>query len=84
MKTKFTLFRRGEVFYSQDSATGRQISLRTKDQAEAQRLLNATNEAHQQPVLNLHIARAYLTASDPAFAERTWAIHSPNLTTKSG
>ena len=25
-----------------------------------------------QPVLNLHLARAYLTASDPAFVERTW------------
>jgi integrase len=25
-------------------------------------------------VLNLHLARAYLTASDPAFVERTWQI----------
>ena len=23
-------------------------------------------------MLNLHLARAYLTASDPAFVERTW------------
>ena len=29
-------------------------------------------EAQRQPVLNLHLARAYLTASDPAFVERTW------------
>jgi len=28
----------------------------------------------QQPVVNLHLARAYLTASDPAFVERTWRI----------
>jgi len=72
MKNKYTLFRRGEVFYMQDSATGKQISLRTKDEVEARRLLDARNEAMRQPVLNLHIARAYLTASDPAFVERTW------------
>jgi integrase len=72
MKTKYTLFRRGEVFYMQDSATGRQTSLRTKDETEARRLLDARNEATRQPVLNLHLARAYLTASDPSFVERTW------------
>jgi hypothetical protein len=72
MKTKFTMFRRGGVFYMQDSATGKQTSLRTKDETEAKSLLNARNEAQRQPVLNLHLARAYLTASDPAFVERTW------------
>jgi integrase len=72
MKTKYTLFRRGEVFYTQDTATGKQTSLRTKDETEARSLLNAKNEAQRQPVLNLHLARAYLTASDPAFVERTW------------
>jgi hypothetical protein len=54
------------------SATGKQTSLRTKDETEARSLLNARNEAQRQPVLNLHLARAYLTASDPAFVERTW------------
>jgi len=72
MKPKFTLFRRGEVYYSQDSATGKQTSLRTKDETEARSLLNARNEAQRQPALNLHLARAYLTASDPAYFERTW------------
>jgi len=74
MKTKYTLFRRGEVYYSQDTATGQQKSLRTRDETEARSLLNALNEAQRQPVLNLHLARAYLTASDPAFVERTWAV----------
>jgi predicted HD phosphohydrolase len=60
------------MFYMQDSATGKQTSLRTKDETEAKSLLNARNEAQRQPVLNLHLARAYLTASDPAFVERTW------------
>src|ERR1700685_3013653 len=74
MKTKYTLFRRGGVFYAQESATGNQTSLRTKDETEAKSLLNAKNEAQRQPVLNLHLARAYLTASDPAFVERTWQV----------
>ncbi len=72
MKSKFNLFRRGGVFYMEDTATGKQTSLRTKDETEAKSLLNARNEAQRQPVLNLHLARAYLTASDPAFVERTW------------
>ena len=72
MKTKYTLFRRGGIYYSQDSATGQQKSLRTRDETEAKSLLNARNEAQRQPVLNLHLARAYLSASDPAFVERTW------------
>jgi len=47
MKTKYTLFRRGEVFYIQDSATGKQTSLKTKDETEAKSLLNARNEAQR-------------------------------------
>ena len=72
MKNKYTLFRRGPVYYIQDSETGKQTSLRTKNEVEARSLLNARNEAQRQPILNLHLARAYLTASDPAFVERTW------------
>ena len=72
MKTKYTLFRRGGIYYSQDATTGQQKSLRTRDEAEALQLINARNEAQRQPILNLHLARAYLTASDPAFVERTW------------
>jgi integrase len=74
MKTKYTLFRRGGIYYSQDSATGQQKSLRTRDETEALQLVNARNEAQRQPVLNLHLARAYLAASDPALVEGTWQI----------
>ena len=74
MKTKYTMFRRGEMFYMQDSTTGKQTSLHTKDETEAKSLLEARNAAQRQPVLNLHLARAYLTASDPAFVERTWQV----------
>ena len=72
MKSKFNLFRRNGVFYTEDTTSGKQSSLRTRDETEAKSLLNAKNEAQRQPVLNLHLARAYLTASDPAFVERTW------------
>jgi hypothetical protein len=72
MKTRFNLFRRNGVFYTEDTMTGKQTSLRTKDETEAKSLLNAKNEAQRQPILNLYLARAYLTASDPAFVERTW------------
>jgi len=66
------MFPRKGVFYMQDTTTGKQTSLRTKDETEARSLLNAENEAHRQPVLNLQLARAYLSASDPAFTQRTW------------
>jgi integrase len=75
MKTRFILFRRDNgVFYTEDTTSGKQSSLRTRDETEARSLLNAKNEAQRQPVLNLHLARAYLTASDPAFVERTWQV----------
>ena len=35
MKQRFILFRRAGVFYSEETATGKQTSLRTKDQSEA-------------------------------------------------
>ncbi len=72
MKSRFILFRRGDVFYTEDTTTGKQHSLRTKDEAEATTLLHSKNEAHRQPVLNLHIARTYLTATDPEVAKRDW------------
>jgi len=84
MKTKYTRFRRGEVFYTQDRATGKQTSLRTMDETEARRLLDARNKAQRQPLLNLHLARAYLTASDPAFVARLWQAVMDQLQARQG
>lgn len=85
MKTRFILFRRGGVFYSQDTENGKQVSLRTKDKAEALTLLHARNEAFRQPVLNLHIARTYLSATDPEIAKRIWQVPMDEMTrTKTG
>ena len=72
MKPRFSLFRRGDMFYAQDSTTGKQTSLRTKDEGEAVTLLNAKNEALRQADMNLQLAQVYLQHSDPALAGRTW------------
>lgn len=73
MKLKFRLFQRSTgIYFIEDRETKKQESLRTRDKAEAERVLHARNEAHQQPLLNLQIARAYLLAGDPAVATRTW------------
>src|SRR5580658_3221060 len=71
MKPRFILFRRAGVFYSEDTTTGKQHSLRTKDEAEALAILHSKNEAHRQPVLNLQIARTYLTAIDELTKTKT-------------
>lgn len=72
MKQQFILFQRSGIFYSKDTSTGKQTSLRTRDRDDAQRLLNAKNEASHQPAMNLQIAQVYLHHGDPALATRTW------------
>ena len=85
MKQRFILFRRAGTFYAEDTTTRKQTSLRTKDEAEALTLLHSKNEAHRQPILNLHIARTYLTATDPEIARRTWQAPMDEMTrTKTG
>jgi integrase len=86
MGQRYRLFRRRNgTFFIEDCVTRRQESLRTKDREAATRLFHAKNEAHQQPALNLQIARAYLMAVDPAIATRTWQ-HAMNeiVKTKQG
>ncbi len=74
MKPRFILFNRAGVYYSEDTTTGKQHSLRTKDKDEADQHLNAKNEAERQPAINLRIARANLAATDSEIATRTWRI----------
>jgi integrase len=85
MKQRYILFRRSGVFYYEDTTTGKQLSLRTKDEAEAITLLNAKNESFRQPVLNRQIARTYLAATDSAMATRIWQVPMDEMTkTKTG
>jgi len=72
MKSHLILFRRAGIYYCEDTTSGKQSSLRTRNESEAVAILNARNESFRQPNLNLQIARAYLTASDPASSGRTW------------
>jgi integrase len=55
-----------------DKSTGKRTSLATNDPDEAERLLNAMNEAGHQPAMNLSLARVYLKHSDPLASTRTW------------
>jgi len=73
MTHKYRMFRRHSgVYFIQDNETGKQESLRTKNKGEAERLIQAKNEAHRQPAINVQIARAYLMAADPKLVTRTW------------
>src|SRR5947208_248413 len=72
MSKRYRMFRRGRVFYVEDTLNGKQESLKTNDQDSALRLLHAKNEAHLQPALHVQIARAYLLAGDPNIATLTW------------
>ncbi|MEI6196653.1 MAG: tyrosine-type recombinase/integrase [Verrucomicrobiota bacterium] len=85
MKHQFNLFQRSGVFYCEDTATGKQTSLRTRDRADAERLLHAKNEAVHQPAMNLQIAQVYLQHGDSALATRTWQEVMAQITaTKTG
>jgi len=59
MKQRFRLFRRGwGTCYCEDTETGHQESLQTKDKYQARTIVHTKNEAVRQPMLNLQIGRA--------------------------
>ena len=73
MKLRYRLFQRSNgIFFIEDRVTRKQASLQTRDHTAAQRIFNAKNESHQQPAINLQIARAYLMAVDPMVVKRSW------------
>jgi hypothetical protein len=73
VKLRYRLFkRRNGIFFIEDRVNRKQVSLQTRDKAAAQRIFHARNESHQQPAINLQIARAYLMAVDPLVAKRSW------------
>ncbi len=73
MKQQFKLYRRSNGrYYAEDTTTGKQSSLGTRDKAEAHRLLHARNEAAYQPAFNKQMAKTYLAAGDPRANTRTW------------
>lgn len=86
MKQRFILYRRNNgKYYAEDTVTKKQSSLKTRDEGEALTLLHSKNEAFRQPVLNLQIARTYLSATDANAAKRTWQTPMDEMTaTKTG
>jgi hypothetical protein len=73
MKQQFGLIKRPwGVYYLKNKSTGEQTSLKTHDKNEAQRLLQAHNDAEAQPHFNLALARVYINGADPKLGTRTW------------
>jgi integrase len=86
MKRQYRLFQRNSgIFFIQNNITGKQESLKTRNKTAALRIFNAKNEAREQPVINLQIAKAYLAAADSSFVKRTWReVMAEFVKTKSG
>jgi hypothetical protein len=83
MKQMFGLIRRPwGVFYLKNKITGEQTSLKTSDRIEAQRVLQAHNDAESQPHFNLSLARVYLNGADPKLGTRTWQEVMENIVSK--
>jgi hypothetical protein len=72
MKQRFYIYRRGETFYMQDSRTGKQQSLETKDRKAALRLLEIKRQTVADPGFNQFILKSCLTTQDPLLGKRTW------------
>jgi len=82
VQLKYRLYRRRNGnFYWQENDSAKQGSLRTSDKRDAERILNAMNEAHRAPTINLNLARAYLAAHDPVMASRTWQTVMDEMST---
>jgi integrase len=72
MKQRFYIYRRGETYYLQDSRTGKQQSLETKDRKAALRLLEIKRQTAADPGFNQFILKSCLATQDPLLAKRTW------------
>jgi hypothetical protein len=59
------------MFYCMDKTTGKRTSLQTTNRDEAQQVMDAKNQAERQPMLNLHIAKAYLAGTDNGMTTRS-------------
>lgn len=75
MKARYRITRRGsrgDTLYCVDSKTGKRSSLHTSDEDAAQQIVDAKNQAERQPLINLQLAKAYLSGTDNGMATRTW------------
>jgi integrase len=75
MKTRYRIIRRGnrgDTFYCVDAQTRKRTSLNTSDLKAARRIVEARNQAEEQPAINRQLAKAYLSGTDHGIATRTW------------
>jgi hypothetical protein len=73
MKTKYKLFRRRGVFYTEDNVTGKQKSPRNTRRNRSIELAQCLERNPSPAVVESALgASLNLTASDPAFVQRTW------------
>ena len=59
MKNRYWKFNRKGIWYVEDAVTGKQESLRTSDEKEAEQLRHAKNEATRDRALSLRLGCAY-------------------------
>ncbi len=71
---RYRLVYRGirNTYYSFDTQTNKRERLGLGNKDEAQRVVDAKNEAVLHVGMNLQIAQVYLQHSDPSLATRTW------------
>ena len=55
-----------------DAQTRKRTSLNTSDLKAARRIVEAKNQAEEQPAINRQLAKAYLSGTDNGIATRTW------------
>jgi hypothetical protein len=60
------------TFFAYDNLTGNSVTLKTKNKVEAERKVQAMNQAESQPAMNLGLARVYMNGADPKLVTRTW------------
>jgi hypothetical protein len=79
MRNRYRLFLRdkhagGKTYWCQDYVSGKRESLKTKDKAEAIRLLDLKNQPHHFAGFHVQMARTHLMVSDPQSSTRTWQM----------
>ena len=78
MEMRYRKFLRGKTWWVQDSQAqangkaGKQRSLRTKDEAEAERLLASMNEPYRFAAFHIQMARTHLQLGNYEITQRTW------------
>lgn len=73
MKQQFFIYRRGETYYLQESRTGKQQSLETKDRNTTLRLLEIKRQSAADPAYSQFILESCLATRALLLPKRTWA-----------